>query len=61
MAEEIVFEDVLKKLEAASEKLKSENITLEESITNYENGIKYYKECKSILEKADQKIETLSR
>lgn len=61
MAEEIVFEDVLKKLEAASEKLKSENTTLAEAITNYENGIKYYKECKDILEKANQKIETLSR
>jgi hypothetical protein len=35
------FEEALKKLELASEKLKSDNISLEDAIKNYEEGIKY--------------------
>ena len=55
------FEEPLKKLELASEKLKSDNISLEDAIKNYEEGIKYYKECTEILENANQKIETLTK
>lgn len=55
------FEESLKKLEEISDKLKSENISLDDAIKNYEEGIKYYKECSDILEKANQKIETLTK
>ena len=41
--------------------LKSDNISLEDAIKNYEEGIKYYKECSEILESANQKIETLTK
>ena len=61
MADKKTFEDVLKKLEEASAKLKSEDISLEDAIKSYEEGIKYYKECSDILEKAEQKIETLTK
>ena len=50
-----------KTVEEASAKLKSEDISLEDAIKSYEEGIKYYKECSEILEKAEQKIETLTR
>lgn len=61
MAEKKNFEDTLKKLETASDKLKSEDISLEDAIKAYEEGIRYYKECSDILEKANQKIETLMK
>ncbi len=55
------FETMLKKLEEASQKLKSEEISLADAIKSYEEGIKYYNECNDILEKASQKIETLTK
>ncbi len=55
------FEEILQKLEKASENLKKDNISLEEAIKNYEEGIAYYKECSEILNKAKQKIETYSK
>lgn len=61
MAEKMNFEQVLKKLEEAAEKLKSEDISLEDAIKCYEEGIGYYKECSELLESANQKIETLTK
>lgn len=55
------FETMLKKLEETSQKLKSEEISLADAIKSYEEGIKYYNECNDILEKASQKIETLTK
>ena len=55
------FEETLRKLEKASENLKKENISLEEALKNYEEGIAYYKECSEILNNAKQKIETYSK
>lgn len=61
MSEQKDFETVLKKLEETSQKLKSEEISLADAIESYEEGIKYYNECNDILEKASQKIETLTK
>lgn len=55
------FEETLQKLEKASENLRKDNISLEEALKNYEEGIAYYKECSEILNKAKQKIETYSK
>lgn len=55
------FEETLQKLEKASANLKKDNISLEEAIKNYEEGIAYYKECSEILNNAKQKIETYSK
>jgi len=55
------FEDTLLKLEKASDNLKKDNISLEEALKNYEEGIAYYKECSEILNSAKQKIETYSK
>lgn len=55
------FEEILLKLEKASENLKRDNISLEEALKNYEEGIAYYKKCSEILDSAKQKIETYSK
>lgn len=55
------FEETLKKLEEAAQKLKLDDIPLEEAMKSYEEGIKYYRECVDILDKAEQKIETLAK
>lgn len=52
------FEESLEKLKEMSEKIKSPETDLEESIRCYEEGMKYYESCNSILSEAKQKIET---
>ena len=58
--EKITFEEAYEKLRATGEKLDSGEVTLEEAIKNYEDGIKYYKICKQILDDAKQKIESFN-
>ena len=55
------FEESLKKLEEISSKLKAEDITLEDAIKQYEEGIRYCKECSEMLQDAQQRIETLTK
>ena len=57
----MTFEEALEKLEKSSENLKRENITLEEALKNFEEGIAYYNQCSEILNSAKQKIETYSK
>lgn len=62
MAEnKVSFEEALKKLEEASNKLKSTDVPLDEAIKNYELGIEYYKMCSEILKEAEQKVETITK
>ena len=62
MKDKMSFEDALEKLNEISQKIKSSNIGLEESIACYEEGIKYYNICSEwkYYSKAGklQKIET---
>lgn len=55
------FEEALELLEKSSENLKKENITLEEALKSFEEGIVYYDQCSEILNNAKQKIETYSK
>lgn len=52
----ISFEEALEALEAITEKLKKDQITLEESLKLYDKGIQYYKICSEVLDEANQKI-----
>lgn len=50
------FEDYLKKLAETVEKLESGEVTLEQSIKLYEEGLKMGEKCEKILDEAKQKI-----
>jgi exodeoxyribonuclease VII small subunit len=54
--EELNFEEALSRLEALSEKLSSENVPLDDAIGLYEEGVAYFKRCKSILDEAGRRI-----
>ena len=54
------FEESLKRLQEISELLEGSDVSLEDSIKLYEEGIKLSKECYSTLEKAELKIEELN-
>ncbi|MCQ2548128.1 MAG: exodeoxyribonuclease VII small subunit [Clostridia bacterium] len=58
MSKELNFEEKYNKLEEAVNKLSS-NLSLEEAINAYNEGLKYYKECETILDQANQKIEII--
>lgn len=60
MKENLSFEESLKKLEEIAEKLENKDTSLEESITLFEEGMKYSKKCSEILNNAKQKIISLS-
>ncbi len=61
MAEDkISFEEAFAKLKEISEKIEKEDLTLDESITLFEEGVKLSGYCSKILEEAKQKITRLS-
>jgi exodeoxyribonuclease VII small subunit len=53
------FEQSLKRLQEISDKLEGEDITLDESIKLYEEGITLSKECYSTLKNAELKVTKL--
>ena len=58
--ERLGFEEALKQLETVVEKLKNQDISLEESVALYEDGIKLSKICSETLESAALKIEQIT-
>lgn len=55
------FEESLEQLEAIIERIEGGEIGLEKSIAEYEHGMELIKRCRAILEKAEQKVEELSK
>jgi len=53
------FEEALKQLEELTEQIEQGRIGLEESIAKYEEGMKLVQHCRSVLAKAEQRIEQL--
>lgn len=51
------FEDNLEILNQMSEKIRSGNLTLEESLKCYKQGMESYKECMKMLEETKLEIE----
>jgi len=55
------FESALEELEDIADKLESGELGLDESITEFEKGIKLANYCRLKLEEAERKIEILQR
>ena len=55
------FEESLTKLEAVVAKLESGELTLEESVALYEEGVRLSQTCKVELEKAEGRVQVLTR
>ena len=61
MAEEIKFEKALERLEKIVEDLENGNISLEDALKKYEEGVKLSAVCQKRLAQAEKKIEVLTR
>ncbi|MDO9536267.1 MAG: exodeoxyribonuclease VII small subunit [Bacillota bacterium] len=53
------FEDALKKLEIIIEKMESEELSLEDSLRNFEEGMELTRHCRKLLTDAEYKVEIL--
>ena len=60
-AKELKFEDQLKRLEDIVGKMESGDLTLDESLKLYEEGVKLSQGCTKRLEEAQKRIEVLLR
>lgn len=58
---ELSFEKAYEQLEMIADKLNSGDVSLEEALKLYEEGIKLSNQCSKALENAKQKIETLKK
>ena len=54
------FEENLERLENIVRDLESGNVSLNESMKKYEEGVKVFKSCKDLLSKAEKKIVQLT-
>ena len=59
--EDIKFEDALSKLESIVEKLESGDLSLDESLEAFEEGIRLSRICSKRLDEAERKIEILTK
>ena len=55
------FEKSLQKLEDTVQKLESGELTLEESLKAFEEGVSLARSCQETLKSAEEKVEILSR
>lgn len=53
------FESTLKELETIVHDLEAGEMSLEESLSAFERGVKLTRECQSALEKAEQRVNLL--
>jgi exodeoxyribonuclease VII small subunit len=53
------LEESLKELEALVEKLEGGDLSLEQSLAEFERGIRLTRECQTALREAEQKVEIL--
>lgn len=55
------FEEALEKLESIVSQIEEGKVSLEESIDKYAQGIALIKQCRTILDSAEKKIQLLGR
>ncbi len=60
-AKAIDFEQQLENLEVLVASLESGDLSLEESMQSFEQGIKVARDCQKALKEAEQRVETLTR
>ncbi len=59
MEKKINFEDSMKKLEDIARELERDDLTLDESVKKFEEGMALSKACKEMLDEAEKKITIL--
>ncbi|PKL78280.1 MAG: exodeoxyribonuclease VII small subunit [Ignavibacteriae bacterium HGW-Ignavibacteriae-4] len=61
MSKKFELEKQMSSLDSIISNLESDELTLENQLLEYENGMKIIKECREYIEKTEQKIIDLSK
>lgn len=56
---QLPFEEAMKQLEVVAEELEKGDMTLDESVSKFEEGMKLSKQCNELLENAEKRITIL--
>jgi exodeoxyribonuclease VII small subunit len=56
----MTFEQAIESLESINDRIESGEIGLEESLVEYERGMKLIAHCRRVLDQAEQRVEELS-
>lgn len=56
---ELPFEEAMKQLEVVAEELEKGNLSLDESVSKFEEGMKLSEQCNELLENAEKRITIL--
>jgi exodeoxyribonuclease VII small subunit len=59
--EKLSFEEAIKRLKDIVESIEQGEIPLEDSLEQYEQGMRLIKQCRGILEQAEERIEKISK
>lgn len=59
--DKINFESAIKELEGLVEQMEQGDITLEQSLENFERGIELSRACQKALQEAEQKVQILTQ
>lgn len=59
--DKIDFESAIKELETLVEQMEQGDITLEQSLENFERGIELTRACQKALQEAEQKVQILTQ
>lgn len=59
MGEKYKYEEAIKRLEDITEQLEKGDLSLEEALNFFEEGITLVKQCSTMLDEAENKIEVL--
>ncbi len=60
-AKKETFEEALGRLEEIAEQLENGNMPLDEAVKRYEEGVRAYRYCSSLLKHVERKIEVLTQ
>lgn len=60
-SEKLDFESALKELEGLVEQMEQGDISLEQSLENFERGIELTRSCQTALQEAEQKVQILTQ
>lgn len=61
MADEMTFEDALKRLEELVARMEGGDLNLDDSLRSFEEGVKLTRFCEKKLDEAEKKVEILMK
>ncbi len=60
-SDRVDFESAIKELESLVEQMEQGDISLEQSLENFERGIELTRQCQKALQEAEQKVQILTQ